>query len=124
MNCNICNATKCIPNCFDLLVVGTIAATDTDVDLYVKDVTLGRTYKYEETSSSYGQVSWNKDGFPALVPTHHYELWVTLRDAGISANETITIDATEVTCLNLNVERAYDENGDLEVYPVITLELE
>lgn len=118
MNCNTCNTTKCIPKCFDTLTIGTISHTDADVYIFIKDTTIGRTFRYTGVSSSYGTVQLEVDEDTIeFSPTHNYELWVTLQTDQMSDNQAITVDEEEVTCLNIFVEQTNFDAID------VTLEL-
>lgn len=111
--CNPCLKTDILPVCTDNIVVGEISSPDTDVFVYVKDITTHRCFRFEETSDNNGIVtitSLNQE--PDFMQNHSYELWITLATAtGIEDREDILVDnASETTeCISLEFKRTGEE---------------
>lgn len=101
--CAPCQKAEDIPNCLENLEIGTISDVDTDVYIYIKDITSDNQLRFERTSSAAGLVTLTGlDSEDEFMPAHSYELWITLKSAtSIEDRETITIGLDTVECIAL-----------------------
>lgn len=124
MACNTCQATKSIPVCTEVLILGQIAP-DTEVYIFIINHSSGYTHRQESISDGSGNVGLNMAlPDPSFYnPDSAYEIWATLQTSTQNDRLDITIDAETYSCFNLCFTSLYDEN-DLNVsYTETTLEI-
>ena len=106
--CTSCfNAGIYIANCNDGLTFGTLPDANTDYVVYMQHNGTGRLLSFEVTSDADSMVLIEPT---QLDPLQGYTIWVT-EDAPNSPRVTITIDATEFTCIDFSVVRTDDSFG-------------
>lgn len=116
--CDPCLQTQLIPVCVTNLTIGDIAVTDTDVFIYIKDITTGRLNRFEETSDGSGEVILDLTGEPDFMPDHAYELHITLKAAtSIEDKELITVlnGADPVDCLSLRFNYVEEDKSYADI---------
>lgn len=126
MSCNNCTATKSIPTCTTDLIIGQIEDFDTDVFVFVKNLTTGYSLRFEATSEGDGTVRLDMTLVdPSFYnPNSLYEIWITLQDEGQNQKQIITIDSETFDCFNLRFNTLFDEAGSIIDYLEHTLEVE
>lgn len=87
--------TKCVPICTADLIIGTIENTDTELYVYIKDLTTGRTEILNAESDSDGLVILDISAY-TFSDNHSYEMWITLSYANVYDKIDVTI-GDEVT---------------------------
>lgn len=121
-SCSKCTPAKDIPKCLDELIVGTIAQTNTNVDVYLQTST-ERLTKFTTTSDGAGLVKLDTTNFePNQVLK--LNLWVTLENAGVYNAEDLTIEGLvdPVQCVGFNFKTVYNGNGAVVSFASQTLE--
>lgn len=117
--CNPCLTTDIIPVCVTSLVVGSISSLNTDVFVYVKDITTSKVVRFEETTDGAGLITiTGLDTEPDFMPNHSYELWVTLATAtSIDDREDITVPnaGTTTECIALCFEYTGEEYASITI---------
>lgn len=95
-------------------------AANTDYDVYIKDVTIGRTEKIPGTSNGGKELKININTY--FTANHSYELWVTLKDANEEDKQGVLIDSetSNKICFVLNFESTFS-SGDKNSEDTITL---
>lgn len=104
--CDPCTKTELVPKCLTNLVIGTIGSNGAAVYVYIHDLTTDKLTRFSEVSSGAGLVTLTDlDDEPDFMPSHSYELWITLQSAtSIEDRENIDIGGTNYTCLALRFE--------------------
>lgn len=124
MACNTCQATKSIPVCTDLLILGTI---DPDIEVYIFVInhSTGYTHRQEATSDNDGiiKVDLSKPDPSFYNPDSAYEIWVTLQTSSQSERLDIAIDSEDYSCFNLTFNSLYNEEDSNVSYTETTLEI-
>lgn len=122
MGCD-CSKAKSIPVCVTSLNVG---KGDVDTDYFVVFKTAdGRMDIYESTSDAFGNILVEDGSFRTNTT---YEVWVALQPivyvtTNIYEKETITVDATSVTCLYLEFRAVYEsESVETFASQIVTLQ--
>ena len=123
MSCTPCSFTKPVPVCVQALEVGTITSLATAIYVFINNLTTGKTVRLDEVTDGAGLVTVDTTGL-RFSESFTYELYVVLQAAtSIDDRETITIDATEETCLALPFQTIEGSDQALINYASITLEL-
>jgi hypothetical protein len=114
MACNNCSELDPIPECTDNILLGTIEP-DTEVYIYVKNLSSGYVHREETTS--------DEDGYLTLDltepdPTYynsdsHYEVWATLRTDNVRLDITYAYGLID-SCLSLSFFRVNDTTEEAE----------
>lgn len=113
--CSPCQKLQPIPKCAESLIVGNVGLIDTDVSVYINDLTTDKLTKIDTVTDFEGNVIFDNCG---LMPNHSYELWVTLLDDNIEdkldievINETYPVPADSYSCLSFRVLDVVDCTG-------------
>lgn len=119
-----CTEVRPVPWCFDTLVLGTVADSDTAHYIYLKNLATGRDRRYAVTSSGTTlQIDVANDGVK-VSPGEWYEVRSTLASAtDITTNKDITISGTDYSCLLVRFTEVYDSSREQSEYTSITLKL-
>lgn len=112
--CNPCSKSKPVLACTTDLTIGTISGLTTTVFVYIQNHTTGFIKRYDVTSDGVGLVvitlSTND-----VMPSHDYELWITLATAtDTDDREDITIDSVVYTCVKPIFRRVYGTDNVLD----------
>lgn len=104
MSCN-CQISNDIVTCVTTIEAAYIEAENTDIYVYLKNITTGRVERYTATSDGDGYFSFAPAG---LNDKHLYEVTVTLASA-TSAQDTLlmTIDSVETCCIQFRAFTPY-----------------
>lgn len=134
MICLDCLKSQLVPACTNDLVLGTIPDIDTDVIIYVRDVTTAKLHSFQFdinsvqiVSSGTGVVTLPMDTKFVWMQDHYYEVWVTHEDAdSIEDMLTVTVDdgigGTVLTdCINLRIAESYNQDRTLSQPVTLTL---
>jgi len=124
--CLSCQATKCVPTCTQTLRLGTITgAAANDYWAFFANNTTGKTIRIavDPTSNNIDvDLTQLPDGF--LNSNSEYEVWLTLRSAGINSNQDITIGAAAYECFSVMFIDIFDEQDHKVEYLSHTLEID
>ena len=116
--CDPCLQTQLIPVCVTNLTVGDIAALNTDVFVYIEDLTTGRLTRFDVTTDGTGAVIIVLTDRPDFMPDHAYELHLTLATAtSIEDKELITIlNATPaVDCISIRFNYVEEDESYTDI---------
>lgn len=120
MSCN-CLQSNDVVNCTTTINVGYVADANTDLYVYLKNVTTGRVERYTATSDADGYFSFDPSG---LNDKHLYEVTVTFANAtNPQDTELITIDGNETCCVQFRAYAQYYA-GDIDADLTQTLTVE
>lgn len=116
--------TKPVPSCVGELTIGKVSYGNTNLNVFIKDVTTDAIVQYDATSAGDGTVTLDVtdiqfDGV-SWSDKHSYYLWITR--SGVSAKETIYIAGEDTKDVQLNFENVVSE-GEAYAEPSVTLEL-
>mgnify|MGYP001389405015 CR=1 FL=1 len=125
--CTPCQRTSLIPKCAQRIKIGNIALDNTEVSIYIKDISTGKTTQIQELSDGNGDVSFDNDcGF---MPSHSYELSITLLDDNIDdpleitmTNDDYPVIGDTYTCLALRFINIQDCDGNQVEFANYTIE--
>ena len=107
MACN-CLKSNNIIVCPDTLYVGSVSHLNTDVVVYIRNITTGRIKKYESTSSAGGRVTIDTSS-TVFNEGHSYEVKIVLATAvNPNDNEMITLDGFESCCVYFTATNTYE----------------
>lgn len=120
MSCN-CLQSNDIITCVSTINAGSIADANTDIRLYLKNVTTGRVEYYTTTTDTDGNISFNPLG---LNDKHLYEVTVTLATELNPQNTLLlTVDGNETCCIQFRAFNAYYAGDiDSELEQTLTVE--
>lgn len=118
--CNPCIQAKPIPKCTQQIELGTIEDADTNVSIYIWDVSTSLIQRIDATSDNTGLVTADTSQI-SLLASHSYEIWVTEAGAGYKEKLTITIGTAANENICLRVEEVKGEDGEMELYASQTL---
>lgn len=113
--CNPCSRMKPLSRCMAVLTIGTIAALNTAVYVYILNHTTGVRVRFPATSNAItGLVTVDLTDYPQ-IQGHDYEVYVTLASA-TNADErlTVTISTVEYTCFAVSFVTVLDDQGQIE----------
>lgn len=121
--CVSCTCAKCIPVCVQELVLGVTSFGSTDVIVYFKNTTTGRTDQVTETTEVDGTLKVDVSSFDFMAG-NAYEVWATLTTA-TSINDAIdiVIGLDTVTCLDLPFIEVFDTDSTQASFTSQTIEL-
>lgn len=131
MACLDCEKSNLVPVCTTNLTLGVITDTDTDVDIYVRNVTLNQLHIFEVDANDV-QIASDANGYVVLPmstkniwnPSHYYEVWITKTSAThIEDRETISIGQVDTDCINLNLTYVTNQDSESENYSSLTLSI-
>lgn len=111
-----CQKTKCLtaPNACAVdqdLTLGLLAPS-TDYTIYIEDLNNKAVKAIDVTSNVGGIITINMSNHPGFFHANTtYQLWVTLKDAGLTDVEDITQDGEVYTCLILEFQRVTTDGG-------------
>lgn len=117
--CNPCIKTKSIPKCTQSVVLGTITP-DTDVSVYVWDVTTSLIQTMDAASDNAGLLAVDFSNL-ALLSSHAYEVWATTLGGNYKDKLTIMVGASEGDTICLHVEEVKGVDGEMELFSSQTL---
>lgn len=117
--CNPCIKVKSIPKCTQSVVLGTITP-DTDVSVYVWDVTTSLIQTLDAASDNAGLLTVDFSDL-ALLSSHAYEVWATTAGGNYKDKLTITVGSTEGDTICLHVEEVKGVDGEMELFSSQTL---
>lgn len=120
MSCN-CQTSNDIVNCVTTIEAAYIEAANTDIYVYLKNVTTGRVERYTATSDADGYFSFDPEG---LNDKHLYEVTVTLAST-TNPQDTLllTIDGNETCCIQFTARgQYYAGDVDSELTQRLTVE--
>lgn len=128
MTCKQCTSIKEIPTCTTNLELGTIGSNNTDVFIFVSNITTGLNYRQAVESSAGGVVTLimanpRQDFYN---PNSSYEVWITLATGEPIDREDITIDGIlfEDACLNIPFTIYADDNNNPVTYVTVAVEVD
>ena len=98
--------TKKIPECVLDLEIGTIPDNNTNVNIFIQDITTGARFIEQETSDGAGLVSVDLSAYE-FSEAHSYELWITKQSEGIDDKLDITIGTETEKTIALNFSRVF-----------------
>lgn len=99
MECSECRRVVTLPQCLDTIIVGTIAALNTDVIVYMLNQASGYQYSFEATSSGVGLVTIDiSDYTESFITGVDFELWVTLATEPSTSKLDVTIGSCAYDC--------------------------
>lgn len=119
--CTKCTKSKPIARCITNLIVGTISSFNTNVYVYILDLTTERIIRYSVTSSAAGLIT------VPITPQrfsedHSYEIWTTLTTAaGVNVKLNITVGADVADCVALQFETIWANDNTIATYTNQTL---
>lgn len=121
--CVPCLKAKPVPTCTVEIVLGTVAANNTAVMVYVEDVSSGLLFAFPTTTGAGGEVAVDVSEIE-FFENHSYLSYVTLANASLNDPETLTLgtDTTDYVCIRFRNVKLDD--GTMETYSTITLEAE
>ena len=110
MSCPTCTETKPIPKCVDTLIIGAIEYDNTDVYIYVENLTTGRIQRIDATSGISGEVELDltDPDKEYYSPNFTYELWITLQTGSINDKLDVTIGYGLYDCFVLRFLEIFD----------------
>lgn len=117
--CNPCIRTKSIPKCTQQIVLGTIAP-DTDVSVYVWDVTSSLIQMIDAASDNVGLLMVDISQI-SLLSSHAYEVWATTAGGNYKDKLDILVGASTGDTICLRVEEVKGADGEMELYSNQTL---
>lgn len=108
MACNNCSQLDEIPECTETLVLGTIDP-DTEIYIYVKNISNGYVHREETTSNGDGDITLDLTAPDSTFynPDSSYEVWATLRTESVRLDITYAYGLTD-TCLSISFFRVND----------------
>ena len=123
--CTPCIPTFDVPTCTTNLTIGTVTVNDTDVLVYIKDLTVdGHPQQFDITTGGSGEVVIDLSQAPEFMPDHSYEVWVTLASAtSIEDGLDITVQSETENCVQLRFVYVTDEAKNNIAFTDQTLKL-
>lgn len=96
---------------------------DTDYTVYIRDNNTTQVRAMDATSDGDGilQIDLSAQTPLWFHPNSTFTLWVTAKDADISATEEITIGEDQYTCFDLRFERMFVNGHALGALPEQTI---
>lgn len=116
MACTTCQTTKKIPTCTTDLVLGTTVHLDTNIYIFVRNLTTGYLHRETAVTDGAGEVilDLSQPDSSFYNPYSIYEVWVTLATSTINEKVTVTIGATGYTCFTLEFDKVYGDGNYTE----------
>lgn len=101
--CTPCLKALPLATCTGELEIGTIALTDSSVNIYIHDITTGQIMQVAADSDADGVVTVDLSE-KAFFDNHAYELWITDAGADMYDKQDITIgyETVDTVCLTFN----------------------
>lgn len=117
--------TKPLPTCFTNLILGKVSYGNTNVSIFIEDITTGATNHFDATTAGDGTITLSTaasqfDGIE-FSDTHSYKAWVTKESAGIKDQETIYVGAANGKEVELNFEKI---GSDQDSYALVNVTIE
>lgn len=115
-SCTECIKPKPIARCLTNLIIGTIADLNTDIDVFITNLTTERKTVFEVTSDGAGLVTVPIEGFK-FSENHSYEITI-VKDGSDNIGEhlDITIGSSVSKCIQLRFDNSINVDGDSELY--------
>ena len=125
MSCNNCTNAKAIPQCSEVLTLGTIDPLITDAVIVITEIKSGRQRAVTATINLSNEVSFDMTTMSYFYsPNLSYSIQVfdgaTLN---VNAPVDVVVGGESYECFNFNIRAIYDENDEIIGQDFITLEL-
>lgn len=113
--CDPCLRAKPLPNCIQELTIGTLSLLNSNVSVYIQDVTTGQITLLSGTTNGAGELSVDISG-KKFMDTHSYDLWVTDSGADFEDRLDITIGSSVNNTVCLRFESVVSVEGESEMF--------
>lgn len=121
MICTPALLTKPIPVCIGDLTIGKVSYSNTNMTLFILDITTGRTEAKDFTTLGDGTCTIDVAEFE-FSDKQSYNLFVTKEGASTSAKESIYIGTEDNKNISLDFVRCFEDGEEFSL-PSVTLEV-